>query len=239
MSLISFVTLNILVSVYGDIRFPVLTAPLGSFNSPSLKASYTDTNPGYYNKITTYDTWKTVRNVTGKVKTFEIIANSSLQTLFYEASALLGRNQLFAEIFDQVKLYDCPNDCYFVKDADILAVRTLDLTISNLAEVQAYTVKELYEFAVAAMQQKFCFNMTTLEQKLNLSSLHVINDQWRLFVPDIVNASVNCRADQLGVTVDGLAGLLNTSTSTLLGYHMNEAENIFFPAFDDILSSKN
>ena len=237
MFLSSFLMLNILCSVYGDIRVPVLTAPLASFNSPSLKAFYVDTNPEYYGKVTTYDVWQTPRGNT--ITAFEVIAESSIAIMFADASILLGRSQLSVATLNDRGFYDCPDDCYFVKDADILAVTRLGLTAANLSEVQLYTVLEMHEFAVAAMEQKFCFNMTALEQKLGLSSLRVINDQWPLFSPDMVAASVKCRADQLNVTVDELAELLNANTSTFLGYDINQAENIFFPAFDDCVARKN
>ena len=235
----SFLVLIIMGSVHGNIRVPVLTAPLSSFNSPLLKAFYVDTNPDYYGKVTTYDVWQTPRSVGDQISAFDKIIESTIQTMFADASVLLDRDQLSVTILNQRGFYDCPDDCYSVKDADILAVTKLGLTQANLNEVRSYTVEEMHGFAVAAMEQKFCFNMTNLELMLGLSSLRSINDQWPSFVPHIVNASVKCRADQLGVTVNELAELLNTNTSTLLGYTMNQAENIFFPAFDDLVARKN
>ena len=235
----SFLMLNTLSGIFGDIRVPVLSAPLASFNSPLLDAFYVDTNPDYYGKVTIHDVWQTPRSVGDPISAFDKIVESTIQTMFGDASVLLDRDQLSVAILDQRGLYNCTNECYSVKDADILAVTRLGLTSANLAEVRSYKVEEMHGFAVAAMEQKFCFNMTVLEQKLNLSSLRVINDEWPLFIPDIVAASVKCRADQLGVTVDELSELLNTNTSTLLGYDMNQAEAIFFRDFDDLLARRN
>ena len=81
--------------------------------------------------------------------------------------------------------------------------------------------------------------MTVLEHQLGLSSLRVINDQWPLFVPHIVAAAIKCRADILGVSVVELAELLNVDNATLHAYNMNQIENIFFPAFDDLVARKN
>ena len=235
MFLFSFLVLNILCSVSGDIRVPVLTAPLSSFNSPMLDIVFVNSHPDYYGKVTTYDVWQTPTSAGDQINPFDTIVKSTIKTIFADASVRLDRGQLSVAILDQRGFFDCPVDCYFVKDADILAVTRLGLTAADLAEVGSYTVQEMHEFAVAAMEQKFCFNMTALEQKLNLSSLRSINDQWPSFVPHMVNASVKCRADRLGVTVDELAGLLNTNTSTLLGYDMNQTENIFFRDFDDLV----
>ena len=67
----------------------------------------------------------------------------------------------------------------------------------------------------------------------------MINEQWSLFIPDIVAAAIKCRADQLAVTVSELVELLNKNATTLYGYDMNQVENIFFPAFEDLLTRKN
>ena len=235
----TFLVLNAFGSVGGDIRVPILTAPLSSFKYSSFVQFLINANPEYYRKVTSYDVWQTPRSEEDGISPFEKIATASMQTQLFDARILEERDQLTIPILEQKKLYNCPDVCYFVKDADIIAVERLGLTAENLSSVDSYELIEMHNFAMAAIEQKFCVNMTNLEQKLNLSAIRVINDQWPLFVPDIVAASVQCRADQLNVTVSELAELLNTTVSTLYGYDMNEAETIFFAAFDDLVVRKN
>ena len=235
----TFLVLNIFGGVCGDIRVPILTAPLSSFKYSSFVQTLINENPEYYQKVTSYDVWQTPRSVGDGISPFEKIATSSMQTQVFDARILEERDQLTIAILEQKKLYNCPDVCYFVKVADVIAVERLRLTAEDLNDVDSYELIEMHNFAMAAIEQKFCVNMTNLEQKLNLSAIRVINDEWPLFVPDIVAASVQCRADQLNVTVSELAELLNTTVSTLYGYDMNEAENIFFAAFDDLVVRKN
>ena len=232
----AFLVLNVLGSVCGDIRVPVLTAPLASFNLPFF-VGFINANEGYYNKVTSYDIWQTPRGFGGAISEFNVIIQSPVSTMFFDASVLFDRGALTVALLEQSGLYDCPTVCYVVKDADVANATSLSLT--QLENVQNYQIQEIHQFAVAAMEKKFCFNMTVLEQQLNLSSLRVINDQWPLFVPHIVAAAIKCRADILGVTVLELAELLNTDNATLHAYDMNQIENIFFPAFDDLVARKN
>ena len=235
----AFLVLSAFGSVGGDIRVPILTAPLSSFKYSSFVQFLIDANPEYYRKVTLYDIWQTPRSEEDVTSPFDKIATSSMQTLLFDARILEERDQLTIPILEQKKLYNCPDVCYFVKVADIIAVERLGLTAENLNSVDSYELIEMHNFAMAAIEQKFCVNMTNLELKLNLSAIRVINDEWPLFVPDIVAASVQCRADQLNVTVSELAELLNTTVSTLYDYDMNEAETIFFAAFDDLVVRKN
>ena len=240
MLFVTILVLSTFCSVCGDIRIPILSAYVTSFELPFLQLFIDAPSPGreYFEKVTSYDIWQTPRAAGGELSTFDAIADSSMTTLFFDARVLADRGQLSIPILEQRKLYDCPNVCYFVKDADIAAVERLGFTLESLLNVQGYKLRELHSFAMAAIEQKFCVNMTMLEQKLNISATRVLNDQWPLFVPDIVAASVKCRADQLNVTVSELAERLNTNVSTLHGYDMNEAETIFFAAFDDLVARK-
>ena len=234
----TFLVLSAFGGVCGDIRVPILTAPLSSFKYGSFVQFLIDANPEYYRKVTSYNVWQTP-SVGDRISPFERITTSAMQTLLFDARILEERDQLTIPILEQKKLYNCPDICYLVKVADIIAVERLGLTAENLNSVDSYELIEMHNFAMAAIEQKFCVNMTNLEQKLNLSAIRVINDEWPLFVPDIVAASVQCRADQLNVTVSELAELLNTTVSTLYGYDMNKAETILFAAFDDLAVRKS
>ena len=124
-----------------------------------------------------------------------------------------------------------------MKDADV--AYAISLTLTQLKNEQNYQIQEIHQFAVAAMEKKFSFNMTVLEQQLGLSSLRVVNDQWPLFVSHIIAAAIKGRADMLGATVSELAKPLNTDNDTFQGHDMNQIENIFFPTVDDLLTFKN
>ncbi|CAB4024062.1 Gastrula zinc finger, partial [Paramuricea clavata] len=232
----AFLVLIVLGSVCGDFRVPILTQPLSTFNLPFLQG-FMGPNQAYYDRVTTYNVWKTPRAVGADISAFDVIVGSTAQTMVFDADVLLQRGQLSVAILEQSPLYNCPVQCYTVKDADI--ENATSLTSIILANVATLEIGEIHQFAVTTMEKKFCFNMTVLEQKLNLSSLRVINDEWTLFVPDIVAAAIKFRADMLSVTVDELAELLNINTTTLYGYNLNQIESIFFPAFDDLVVRKN
>jgi hypothetical protein len=231
-----FLSLSVIQKVYADFRVPILTQPLATFNLPFLQG-FMRSNQAYYDRVTTYNVWKTPRSVGDQISAFDVIVGTTAQTIVFDADVLLQRGQLSVAILEQTPLYNCSDQCYTVKDADI--ANATSLTSSNLVNVAALEIGEIHQFAVTTMEKKFCFNMTVLEQNLNLSSLRVINDEWALFVPDIVAAAIKCRADMLSVTVDELAELLNTNTATLYGYNLNQIESIFFPAFDDLVVRKN
>ena len=231
----AFLVFSVLCCVNGDIRVPILSAPVASFNLPFLEG-FISQNLDYYNKVTTYDVWQTPRSVGGEISSFNVIMESSISTILLDANVLLNRGQLTVEILDQRMLYNC-SVCYFVKDADI--ANFTSFTTTQLENVASRSAKELHGLAVETIEKKFCCNMTALEQTLNLSSLEVINNQWPLFVPPIVAAAIKCRADRLGVTVSELAELLDTTSAILHDYNMNEIENIFFPAFDNLVARDN
>jgi hypothetical protein len=161
---------------------------------------------------------------------------SDIDTILLDADVLRRRGQLTAAILDQKMLYNC-SVCYVVKDADIANYTSISQT--QLDNVEFFTVKQLHDLAVETIEKKFCFNMTVLEQTLNLSSLRVINNQWPLFSSPIVTAAIKCRADRLGVTVSELAELLDTTSDILHSYTMTQIDDIFFPAFDNLLARKN
>ncbi len=220
----------------GKFRVPILTAPVASLNLPFFN-KWIATVESYYNKVTSYDVWQTPRMEGAAISSFDVIVQSPISTIFFDAAVLYDREQLNVEILEQRKLYDCPDVCYFVKHADVVDAIP-NITPNDLENVQGYQVREMHQFAVAAMEKKFCFNMSVLEQKLNLSSLSVINEQWALFVPDIVAAAVQCRADKLNLTVEELAKFMDANSTAWYGFNMNQIESNFFPAFDDLFNRK-
>ena len=220
--------------VSGDFRFPILTAPMATIPALAYR-EFVSLFPEYYHKVSIYEVWQSSGSG-DNVPELDVFANYTIFVIYLDTLVFLTRGTLTIAKLEERKLYDCPDQCYFVKDADIIDATALNQP--DLNNVQWRTVLQIHKFSVKALEKKFCFNMTSIELLLNLSSLRVINDEWPLFVPHIVAAAIKCRADQLNVTVSELAELLNTNTSTLYGYNMNEVENIFFPAFDDLLARK-
>ena len=101
------------------------------------------------------------------------------------------------------------------------------------------TMLDMQNLIVQTLENIYCFNMTVIEQRLNMSAQVVLEHQWALFVPEIVREAVQCRANILGVTVSELAELLRTDVSTLLDYTLDDITNIFFPNFVSLQARKN
>ena len=226
-----------IVFVFGDIRVPVLTAPLNSLPlSNNVRRILVQSDTEYFSKVTIYEIWKALRNASSEI-TFERIIDSTMFTIFSDARVLLNRGQLTIAALEVQKLYNCSVWCYSVKNADIITYTSY--TSAQLTDEFTIKVQDLHNATVETIEKKFCFNMTDLEQKLNLSSLAAVNTDWEKFVPDIVKAAIECRAAELGATTEELAEILRTTLPTLLGYNLNQLEQIFFPAFEDLKSRKN
>ena len=95
----AFLVLNFFNSVCGDIRVPIFTAPLASFNLPFF-VGFINANEGYYNKVTTYDVWQTPRAVGAAISEFDVIIQSPVSTIFFDASVLFDRGQLTVALLE-------------------------------------------------------------------------------------------------------------------------------------------
>ena len=91
--------------VCGDIRLPILTAPVASFNLPFFDGFISE-NPDYYNRVTTYDIWQTPRSVGVEISSFDVIIDSRVSDILLDANVLLNRNQLTVAILEQRMLYN-------------------------------------------------------------------------------------------------------------------------------------
>ncbi|CAB3990261.1 Hypothetical predicted protein [Paramuricea clavata] len=72
-----------------------------------------------------------------------------------------------------------------------------------------------------------------------MSSTILLEDQWALFVQEIVKKAVQCRAKTFGVSVSEMAELLHTDMATLYGYTLDNLTNTFFPNFLLLQARKN
>ena len=228
--------LSVFNKVHGDFRIPILTAPLASLPAPSFK-SLVDTTQEYFKKVTFYEIWQTPGPKGSVITTFDEMIESTVLIMYFESYILYERDRLSVKKLEIKKLYDCP-DCFTVKNADIIAAT--NLTEADLSDVAGFTVKEIHEFAVKAMEKKFHFNMAELEQKNMRLSLEVTNDDWsNLFVPDIVSATINFSSKFFNVTIAELGELLNKNSSTIANFNINQIERIFLPEFEDLITRKN
>ena len=228
--------LSVFNNVNGDFRIPILTAPLASLPAPSFK-SLLNSTPEHLKKVTFYEIWQTPGHNGSFITTFDEMIESTVLIMYFESYILYERDRLSVKKLEIKKLYDCP-DCFPVKNADIIAAT--NLTEADLSDVSGFTVKEIHQFAVKAMEKKFHFNMAELEQKNMRLSLEVTNDDWsRLFVPDIVSAAIIFSSRFFNVTVAELGELLNKNSSTIANFNINQIESIFLPEFDDLIARKN
>jgi hypothetical protein len=101
------------------------------------------------------------------------------------------------------------------------------------------TVLDMYNLIVETLEDICCFNMTVIEQRLNMSSTILLEDQWALFVQEIVKKAVQCRANTFGVSMSEMAELLHTDMATLYGYTLHNLTNTFFPNFLLLQARKN
>jgi hypothetical protein len=67
-----FLSLSVIHKVYADFRVPILTQPLATFNLPFLEG-FMATNQAYYDRVTTYDVWKTPKADGDQISAFEVI----------------------------------------------------------------------------------------------------------------------------------------------------------------------
>jgi hypothetical protein len=224
---------SVFSTVYGDFRLPTLASPLANFPAPSLKG-LVDTTQEYFTKVTFYEIWQTPVLAGSVITTLDEIVESTILVMYFESYILYKRERLTIEKLDKLQIYRC-SECYWVKNADIIAAT--NLTEANLTDVTRFTVREVHEFSVKAMEKKFHFKMADLEQKKMRLSLELITwEDWsKFFVPEIVSATINFHSNLLNVSVVELGELLNKNTSTMLGFKLNEIESIFLPEFEDLI----
>ena len=219
----------------------VVTMPLFQMlvkNLPQNEVETSDEYTGlteYYNKLKVIDAWKANPDLS-----LETILGDKVTTVITDGRTLYERNQINA---DALPGYNCTRWCYNVSVPQILnvtgwSVEKLEGKISPIVRL-----RDIHNAMVKAIEKRFCCNMTAIAIRLNLtngvetsaSDIHV----WEMFVPQINEATIQCKADYLKVTRAELAELLRTDLATLNGYDLNQMESNFFPAYEDLLRRKN
>ena len=225
-----FIPVSVFTATFTTIPVPLCIAPIASIPRPDTSDSQIEGRLDLYSKATIYD--DLTRSVIYDLdrvfgSEVHIIA---ISILVLESRAVFSIDQLFA--------FNCTTWCLDLQISEI--TRVTGKTMENLkGNPDPITMFEMHNLIVQTLEDIYCFNMTVIEQRLNMSALVVLENQWALFVPEIVREAVQCRANILGVTVSELAELLRTDVSTLLGYTLDDISNTFFPNFALLQARKN
>ena len=225
---IAFTPSPVFTATFTTIRVPLSIAPIIGIPRPDIDDVVVARSPELYNKSTIYDLTSALRNS-------NIVLESTVSNVISNAFALKERGTL---IVDDLTAYNCTRWCVDLPIQEI--TRVTGKTVENLkGNPDGITVLEMHNAIVKTMEDIHCFNMTVIENSLNMSSQFLLESQWALFATQIVMHSVKCRADFLGVNVSELAELLRTDLTRLFSYTLEEITDIFFPNFLWLQSRKN
>ena len=224
------IPVSVFTATFTTIPVPLCIAPIASIPRPDSSDGQIEGRLDLYSKATMYDdlTKSVIYDLDRVFGTPVHIVASNILVL--EDRGILKINELFA--------YNCTTWCLDLQINEI--TRVTGKTMENLkGNPDRITMLDMQNLIVQTLENIYCFNMTVIEQRLNMSALVVLEHQWALFVPEIVREAVQCRANILKVTVSELAELLRTDLSTLLGYTLDDITNIFFPNFVSLQARKN
>ena len=230
LALIAFTPSPVFTATFTSIRVPLSIAPIDGIPRPDDDDSDINDDPELYSKATIYDDL-----TLSQIYDLNRVLTSTTSVLISSVFVLRERDIL---VVDDLTAYNCTRWCLNLPISEI--TRVTGRTMENLkGNPDRITMLDIHNHIVETMEDIYCFNMTAIEQTLNMSSTIVLENEWALFVPLIVSEAVKCRADILGVTVSELAELLRTDLSTLNGYTLQEITDIFFPKFLLLQARKN
>ena len=225
---IAFTPSPVFTATFTTISVPLSIASIVGIPRSDFDDAAVARSPELYNKSTIYDLALALRDP-------NIVLESTVSTVINNIFDLKERGTL---IVDELTAYDCTRWCVDLPIHEI--TRVTGKTMENLkGNPDRITVLEMHNAVVKTMEDIHCFNMTVIENSLNMSSQFLLESQWALFATQIVMHSVKCRADVLGVNVSELAELLRTDLTTLFSYTLEEITDIFFPSFLSLQSRKN
>ena len=212
----------VFAATFTSIRVPLSIAPIVDIPRPDFKDAEVNLRSDLYTKATIYDDL----NIS-QIRNLNRVLSSTMATVINNIQVLESRGLL--EI-DNLSAYNCTTYCLNLPISEI--TRVTGLTMENLkGNPNSIAVEEIHNAIVETLEDIHCFNMTSIEQNLNMSSKILLEEDWARFVPQIVLQAVQCRANILGVTASELAELLRTDLSTLYGYTLDDLTQIFFPNF--------
>ena len=230
LTLLTFTLAPVFASTFTSIRVPLSITPIDGIPRPDDDDSDINDDPELYSKATLYDDL-----TLSQIYDLNRALTSTASVLISSVFVLRERDIL---VVDDLTAYNCTRWCLNLPISEI--TRVTGKTMENLkGNPDRITMLDIHNHIVETMEDIYCFNMTAIEQTLNMSSTIVLENEWALFVPLIVSEAVKCRADILGVTVSELAELLRTDLSTLNGYTLQEITDIFFPNFLLLQARKN
>ena len=225
-----FIPASVFTATFTTIRVPLSIAPIASIPRPDSFDFSIQQRIDLYSKATIYDDL-----TRSQIYDLDGVYGSPITILASNILVLEFRGFIVVE---QLSAYNCTTWCLDLQISEI--TRVTGRTMENLkGNPDRITMFDMHNLIVQTLEDIYCFNMTVIEQRLNMSSIAVVEDQWALFVPEIVREAVQCRADILGVTVSELAELLRTDVSTLLGYTLADITITFFPNFVLLQARKN
>ena len=224
------IPVSVFAATFTTIPAPLCIAPIASIPRPDSSDGQIQGRLDLYSKATIYDdlTKSVIYDLDAAFGS--PVHNIASYILVLEDRGFLKINELFA--------YNCTTWCLDLQISEI--TRVTGKTMENLkGNPDRITMFDMQNLIVQTLENIYCFNMTVIEQRLDMSALVVLEHQWALFVTEIVSEAVQCRANILGVTVSELAELLRTDVSTLLGYTLDDITYIFFPNFVLLQARKN
>ena len=230
LAFLAFTPAPVFPATFTSIRVPLIIAPIDSIPRPDKNDEDIEDHPNLYSKATIHDDL-----TLSQIYDLDRVLTSTVAIVISSVFVLRERNIL---VVDDLTAYNCTRWCLNLPISEI--TRVTGKTMENLkGNPDRITVLDMHNAIVETMEDIYCFNMTVIEKTLNMSSTTVLEHQWALFVPLIVNEAVKCRADLLGVTPSELAELLRKDLATLNGYTLQELTDIFFPEFLLLQARKN
>ena len=210
------------------IKVPLFLSPMVDVPRPDEYDQEIDTNLELYSKATIYDDYF--------YSVYELpqILDNQIRTVIFDLGVLLVRGSL---TISDLKVYNCTRWCHYVDISEV--TRVTGKTEAMLKGDPPITVLEMHNAVVATLEDIYCFNMSALETKLGMKSTNVTEKEWSLFVPEIIKAAIQCRADILSVNTSELAELLRENLAVLYSYGLDDLTNTFFPNFTALVNRKN
>ena len=219
---LAFTPSSVFTATFTSIRVPLSIAPIVDIPRPDFKDADVNLRSDLYTKATIYDDL----NIS-QIRDLSRVLSSTMVTVINNIQVLESRGLLD---IDNLSAYNCTTYCFDLAISEV--TRVTGLTMENLkGNPNSITVEEIHNAIVKTLEDIYCFNMTSIEQNLNMSSKILLEEDWARFVPQIVIQAVQCRTNILGVTASELAELLRTDLSTLYGYTLDDLTQIFFPNF--------
>lgn len=194
-----------------------------------------ETLTAFFSKLRLLDSWKAnpVPLSLNQILEQEIAIAIVDAIDLHDANILISKNLIG---------YNCTRWCYNVSVPAILDVTGWTEDRLNGKVRPIVRIGNIHNAIVKTIEERFCCNMTKIAMHLklvngvNLTAAYI--NIWEMFVPYIIAAAIQCKANVLEVTRKELADLLRIDWKTLRSYDLNEMDRYVFSAYEDILRRK-